>query len=125
VTVDAAKHGSQSEKWLDTGTVVDPNLRLIIKSEGQVDLWPQGPGQYLATPKGYTTAGKGGTHMAGTLLGRITATGKIFVIGDNYEATPEQEGNLFLHIVPSPWNNDSTGTYRVRIRTDYIALSGR
>jgi len=125
VTVDAAKYGSQSEKWMDSGMTVDPNLRLIMKSEGQVDLWPQGPGQYLAVPKGYTTAGKGGTHMAGTLLGRIGDSGKVFVIGESYEGIPEREGKLFLHIVPSPWNNDSTGSYRVRVRTDYIALSGR
>jgi hypothetical protein len=125
VTVDAAKYGSQSDKWMEAGMTVDPNLRIIIKSEGQVDLWPQGPGQYLASPKGYTTAGKGGTHMAGTLLGRIGDSGKVFVIGDSYEGIPEREGKLLLHIVASPWNNDSTGSYRVRIRTDYIALSGR
>jgi hypothetical protein len=125
VTVDASKYGSQSERWLDSGMTVDPNLRLIIKSEGQVDLWPQGPGQYLAAPKGYTTAGKGGAHMAGTLLGRVGDSGKVFAIGDSYEGIPEREGKLLLHIVASPWNNDSTGAYRVRIRTDYIALSGR
>ncbi len=125
VALDAARYGSQSEKWLDTATVLDPNLRVSIRAEGQVDLWPQGAGQYLAGPKGYTTAGKGGTHMAGTLLGRIGSAGKAFVIGERYEGTPDQEGKLFVHIVPSPWNNDSTGSYRVRIRTDYIALSVR
>ena len=26
-----------------------------------------------------------------------------------------QGGKLYLHIVPSPWNNASTGSYRVRI----------
>jgi hypothetical protein len=122
VTVDAAKYGSQSEKWMDSGMTVDGNLRLSIRSEGQVDLWPQGPGQYMAGPKGYTTAGKGGTYMAGALLGRVGPAGKIFVIGETFEGTPEQEGQLYLHIVPSPWNNDSTGAYRVRIRTDYVAL---
>ena len=63
--------------------------------------------------------------MAGTLLGRIGDSGKAFVIGESYEGIPEREGKLLLHIVASPWNNDSTGSYRVRIRTDYIALSGR
>jgi hypothetical protein len=125
VVVDAAKHGSAPDQWLDSGTTVDPNLRLSVRCEGQVDLWPQGPGQYMTTAKGYTTAGKGGVHMAGTLLGRVGVNGKVFVIGDSYDGVPTQEGKLFLHIVPSPWNNASTGTYRVRIRTDYVALSSR
>jgi len=40
VTVEADKHGSVADQWLDTGVVVDPNLKLAITSEGQVDLWP-------------------------------------------------------------------------------------
>src|SRR5262249_13573003 len=50
--VDAAKHGSQPNQWLDTGIGVAPNLKLTIRTDGQVDLWPQGPGQYLTGPKG-------------------------------------------------------------------------
>ena len=123
--VDAAKHGSQLDQWLDTGITVAPNLKFSIRAEGQVDLWPQGPGQYLAGPKGYTTAGKGGVFMAGTLVGRVGESGKSFIIGEQYEGTPVQEGKLYLHVVPSPWNNASSGTYRVRIRTDYVALSSR
>jgi hypothetical protein len=125
VTVDAGKYGSQADKWLDSGTVVGPNLRLIIRGEGEVDLWPAAPGQYLTGPKGYTTAGKGGTFMAGALLGRVGKDGKAFFIGDRYEGVPAQEGTLFLHIVPSPWNNASSGVYRVKIRTDYVALSAK
>jgi hypothetical protein len=125
VTVDAAKYGSAPDQWYDSGMVVDPNLRVSVKSEGQVDLWPQGPGQYMTGPKGYTTAGKGGVYMAGTLLGRVGANGKVFVVGESYQGVPAQEGKLFFHIVPSPWNNASTGAYHVKIRTDYLALSGR
>jgi len=77
----------------------------------------------MTSPKGYNTAGKGGVFMAGTLLGRIGANGKIFVIADRYEGVPDQEGKVYLHIVPSPWNNASSGSYKVRIRTDYVALS--
>lgn len=124
-TVDASKYGSATDQWMDSGTVVDPNLRLIVRSEGQIDLWPQGPGQYMTGPKGYTTAGKGGTYMAGTLLGRVGTDGKVFVIGEQFEGVPPREGRLYLHIVPSPWNNASAGTYRVKIRTDYVALSAR
>ncbi len=123
VVVDAAQYGSNTDQWLDTGVVVEANLRLIIRSEGQVDLWPQGPGQYLTGPKGYSTAGKGGVYMAGTLLGRVGETGKAFAIGEHYDGVSSGEGKLYLHIVPSPWNNASNGSYKVRIRTDYLALS--
>ena len=123
--VDAAKHGSQPDQWLDTGISVAPNLKLTIRTDGQVDLWPQGPGQYLTGPKGYTTAGKGGVFMAGTLIGRVGESGKAFIVGEQYEGTPSHEGKLYLHIVPSPWNNASSGNYRVRIRTDYVALTSR
>lgn len=125
ITVDATKYGSATDQWMDSGTLVDANLRLVVRGEGQVDLWPQGPGQYMTGPKGYTTAGKGGTFMAGTLLGRIGTDGKAFVIGEQFEGIPAREGRLYLHIVPSPWNNVSAGNYRVKIRTDYVALSGR
>jgi hypothetical protein len=125
VTVDAAKYGSGPDQWLDSGVLVDGNLRLVVRGDGQVDLWPQGPGQYMAGPKGYTTAGKGGVYMAGTLLGRIGDNGKVFVIGERYDGVAANEGKLYLQIVPSPWNNASSGSYRVRIHTDYVALSGR
>ena len=123
VVVDAAKYGSAPEQWCDSGIVVDPSQRLIIAAEGQIDLWPQGPGQYMTGPKGYNTAGKGGAYMAGTLIGKIGEAGKVFIIGEQYEGVPTGEGKLFVHIVPSPWNNASSGSYRVRIRTDYVALS--
>jgi hypothetical protein len=123
--VDAGQFGTSTDQWMDTGVAVDNNLRLIIRSEGQVDLWPQGPGQYMTTPKGYSTAGKGGTHMAGTLLGRVGDNGKVFVIGEQYEGVHSTEGKVYVHIVPSPWNNVSSGSYKLRIRTDYVALSSR
>jgi hypothetical protein len=125
LTVDAATHGSAPEQWLDTGVTVDANVRLVVSCEGQVDLWPQSPGQYLTTPRGYTTAGKGSSYMAGALVGRIGESGKIFLIGDRYDGAPSDEGRLFVQIVPSPWNNASTGSYRVRINTDHVALTAR
>lgn len=125
VVVDAAKYGSAPDQWLDSGIVVDPSQRVSIVSEGQVDLWPQGPGQYMTTAKGYTTAGKGGTFMAGTLLGRVGEQGKVFVVGERFEGTPSEEGKLYFHIVPSPWNNASTGTYRVRLTMEHVALSAK
>jgi hypothetical protein len=121
--VDAAKYGSSLEQWFDTGILIDTAQRINVASEGQVDLWPQGPGQYMAFPKGYNTAGKGGQFLAGALVGRIGENGKAFLVGENYEGTTNEEGKLYLQIVPSPWNNASTGQYRVRVQTCHIALS--
>jgi hypothetical protein len=63
--------------------------------------------------------------MSASLLGRIGETGTPFLIGEHYEGTPGQEGRLFLHIVPSPWNNASTGSYAVKISTTGVGLVRR
>ena len=119
-TIDAAKNGSGPEQWLDSEVNISSDSRLIITAEGQVDLWPSGPGQYMTTPKGYTTAGKGSTYMAGALVGRIGEAGKMFLIGERYDGRPAEEGRLHLLIVPSPWNNSSTGSYRVKVMAGTI-----
>jgi hypothetical protein len=119
VVMDAAKHGSTPDQWCDSGIMVDTGQSLAITGSGQVDLWPQGPGQYMATPKGYNTAGKGGQFMAGALIGRIGEHGKPFYIGDRHDGTTNEEGKLFLQIVPNPWNTPSAGSYRVSIATSY------
>jgi len=122
LVVDAAKHGSALDQWCDTGIVVDAGQRIVVNSDGSVDLWPQGPGQYMAAPKGYNTAGKGGQFMAGALIAKVGESGKPFYVGDRYEGTAPEEGRLYLLIVPSPWNNASIGQFRVRIQTDHVAL---
>lgn len=123
--VDAAKHGSALDQWCDTGITVDAGQRIVVNSDGQVDLWPQGPGQYVAMPKGYNTAGKGGQFMAGALVAKIGDNGKAFYVGDRYEGSAGEEGRLYLLIVPSPWNNASVGQFRVRIQTDHVALGSK
>lgn len=125
ITIDAARHGSAPDQWLDSGMNVDPSLRMVILSEGQVDLWPQGPGQYITSPKGYTTAGRGGQFQAGALVARVGENGKAFLVGERFEGTPSDEGRLYFHVVPSPWNNASSGSYRVRVATDHVALTRR
>ena len=122
LVLDATKHGSALDQWCDTGMMVDTGQRLVITSEGQVDLWPQGAGQYMASPKGYNTTGKGGQFMAGALIGKIGENGKTFFIGEQYNSNVNEEGKLYLLIVPNPWNSGSTGKYKARIVTDY---SGR
>jgi hypothetical protein len=121
--VDAAKHGCEPNQWFDTGVTLDPSMRLLLVVNGQVDLWPQTPGQYVAGPKGYNAVGKGGPYMAGSLLGRVGENGKPFLIGERLETSIGEEGKLYLHIVPSPWNSPSVGSYHVRIHTDPLALT--
>lgn len=120
VIIDAAQYGNLPEKWLGAGIEVYRNARLIVKTEGQIDLWPQGPGQYVTNPKGYSAAGKNSNFMAGAIIGRIGEKGKIFLIGENYDDSPVEEGELFLRIVQSPWENPSSGTYRVYITTNHV-----
>jgi hypothetical protein len=122
LAIDSAKYG---EQWYDTGVILDSQLRLIVTADGQADLWPQTPGQYMAHPRGYNTPGKGGTYLAGALIGKIGENGRSFLVGDRYEGSPTEEGKLYLQIVASPWNNASTGSYRVRIATEHVALTGR
>jgi len=118
-TIDATRHGSSADDWFKTDVIIEKEMRLSITADGQVDLWPQGPGQYITGPKGYTTAGKGGNFMAGVLLGKVGEQGSIFVIGEKYDGVPQGVGQLFLHIVPSPWNNISTGNYNLSLTTRY------
>lgn len=107
IVLDAAR-----DDWRDTGLTLDRTSRLTITASGQVDLWPQGAGQYVANPKGYTTPGKGGMFPAGALIGRL-GEGKAFMVGERYEGTPGA-GRLYLQIVGSPWNNPSAGTYSAK-----------
>jgi hypothetical protein len=123
--VDAGKYGCEPNQWLETNVTVDPSMRLVVVVNGQIDLWPQTPGQYLASPKGYNAVGKGGPFMAGSLIGRVGESGKPFLIGERFESAVGEEGKLYLHIVPSPWNAPSIGSYHVRIHTDPIALTSR
>ncbi len=123
--VDASKHGSSLDQWLDTGVVVDSSSRMVLQSDGQVDLWPQGPGQYMATPKGFNTAGRGGQFQAGALVAKIGEQGKPFLVGERFDSVVAEEGRLFFQIIPSPWNNASSGTYRVRMGNDRVAVSQR
>lgn len=125
IAIEAAKHGSSLDQWLDSGITVDSQLRLTITSEGQVDLWPQTPGQYVAHPRGYNTPGKGGAYLAGALVGKIGESGRTFMIGDRFESIPTDEGKLYLQIIPSPWNNASSGTYRIRVSTEHVGVAGR
>lgn len=138
VTIDAAKYAVQGQ-WMDTNYEVN-RTALSITAKGQIDTWPQQPGQWMCGPGGVQAGGGGGPGgivfnggggiqpgrqrivagmnmqaLGGALLGKIGADGEIFLIGERYEGAPDAEGKLYLHIGPSPWNCASTGIYTVKI----------
>lgn len=119
VMLDAAHYGSDLNSWLDTGFVIQKGDVLDVASDGQVDLWPQGPGQYMASPVGISSvAGRGGQFMAGALVGKIGEHGRPFLMGGKtFRTTAADEGKLYLQIVPNPWNTASTGSYRVKVKS--------
>ena len=113
-------HGSvtntvnSDEDWKEICIV---RSRITIKADGLIDLWPQGAqqgqqGQYNCGPKGYNTAGKGGTFMAGTLIGKLD-NGLPFIVGDSCTIT--SQGRFYLRIVENPWNSKSAGTYNIKL----------
>ena len=61
--------------------------------------------------------------MAGALIGKVGEHGKAFLIGERFDGVPNEEGKLFLQIVSTAWNNASSGSYRVRIAMEHVALS--
>lgn len=125
LVIDAATHGSSVDTWLETSVEVTARQNLKITATGQVDLWPQGPGQYLSTPNGRagTRAPLTGPFAsvasnnwnAGSLVGKIGPNGTPFLIGENFRGQAPASGRLYLNILMSPWNNASTGSYTVRI----------
>jgi hypothetical protein len=123
VKVDAAKYASQQQQWLKTDYEIDGLTKLTIAASGRIDLWPEqgGGDQYMCSAKGLVNAGpqfgRGGVRerfVPGALVGKIGEQGTPFLIGEAYEGAPG-EGRLFLHIVPSPWGNESSGTFEVKI----------
>lgn len=117
LVLDATKYGSSLDSWYDTGVGLEKGMRLHIEATGEVDLWPQAPGQYMCGAKGYNTVGRGGQFMAGSLIGKI-GDGRPFYVGETYTAVSAEEGRLYLLATPSPWNNAIAGQYRVKVRTE-------
>jgi hypothetical protein len=118
LTIDAGKHSNPGQ-WLDTGYEVRQDSRLRVVASGSVNLWPQNVGgNFNCGPRGYHGGqmAPGLQYPPGTLLGRVGSDGPMFVIGEQYEGSPNREGKLYLHIAPSPWNpNASVGSYNVKI----------
>jgi hypothetical protein len=137
-TLEAAKYARPGwATWLDTGVEVSPEARLEIVVVGMIDQWSQTPGQYMAGPNGTQAVapgapavvpakggaappgppGGGKQWQSGSVIGKVGAAGVPFLVGANYrEAKAPARGRLYLIIAPSNWNNDSTGSYKVRVR---------
>lgn len=128
VAVDASKYATRNA-WLATDFQVDGRSTIVITAKGQIDLWPEEAGNYLAGPSGLRVAAAGGalggggfggkkgvaTKMAGgQLLGKIGEDGDVFVVGDRYEGIPNQTGILYLQITPSQYSPQPSGSYDVR-----------
>jgi hypothetical protein len=98
-------------------------------------LFPQSPGDYVSGPNGredrfgmmglprpFAKGGDGAfMHIPGALVGRIGENGTPFFMGADHAQVPQQEGNLFLHIVPSDQGAAATGSYQVKVHTGRFA----
>jgi hypothetical protein len=130
VVIDAAKY-SLAGQWMETDFQVDGRSSISVAAKGTVDTWPQQNGQYVVSANGLQGRAQGqnipaiagrkmtppfnGQMNGGMLLGKIGENGEPFILGERYEATPEAEGKLYLHIVPSPWSTPSVGSYEVKL----------
>lgn len=110
------------EDWVNTGVRLSGERTMTVRAEGVVDLWPQQPGQYTCDAKGWMGGGFAtGVTRPGRLIGRIGNTGEPFTVDEWWAGTGRiiTPGNLFLKVVPAPWNNKSFGHFNARIQVDF------
>lgn len=119
LTLDAAKYAKINQiVWMETGVDVSDGAQLEITATGRIDQWPQQPGQYMVGPDGQNNGGFPGqarTSTPGAIVGKIGANGTPFLVGSSYKGKPGGSGQLYLRVMPSPWNCDSAGTYKVTV----------
>jgi hypothetical protein len=121
--LDAALYAKVNQsQWLETAIEVTAGQQLEVTASGQIDLWPQGPGQYMTGPGGQgggglapPGAGVPRVGVAGQIIARIGPSGNPFVVGASFKGKVSESGKLYLRIHPSPWNNDSAGSYKVKV----------
>ncbi len=119
--LDASKYAKMTQsEWKETVLEVSSGQQLEVTASGRIDQWPQGPGQYMCGPEGQGGAGfnPGGVQrlgLPGQVIGRIGANGTPFAIGEGYKGKVTESGKLYLRIGGSPWNCESTGSYKVNV----------
>jgi hypothetical protein len=132
LSIDSGKYANQGQ-WLDTGYQCDGRTAISITATGMIDVWPQQGGQFMCGPAGFQQSRNGnnpggmikggrkignvlnGQIHCGMLIGKIGEDGEFFMIGDRFDALPETEGKLYLHIGPSQWNVQCIGSFEVKI----------
>jgi hypothetical protein len=142
--LDSAKYARQGwAAWMDTGIDVSADDTLDIACTGRIDQWIQTPGQYMSGPDGTgaVVAGPAGGMAApgmarrlppgggfppgagfggwrsGSVVGRVGSNGEPFVVGSAYKQSKAPgTGRLYLIVAPSNWNNDSAGSYKVKVK---------
>jgi hypothetical protein len=122
VVIDATKYTAAGQ-WLATNFQVDGRSTIVISARGQVDLAPEQPGEIVVgpdglrkVPGGFAAVGKkaGAKNSGGVLIGKIGENGDSFIIGSRFEGAPLQTGILYLHINPSPYSPQPSGSYDVK-----------
>jgi hypothetical protein len=131
--LDSALYAKQNlASWLETNVEVSSGTQLEITAAGQIDTWPQQPGQYLVGPAGQGGGGFPGAFppgggvpggavrigSPGQVIGRIGANGTPFIVGASYKGKVTESGRLYLRIAPSSWGNDSAGSYKIKVSTE-------
>jgi hypothetical protein len=117
-SLDAARYAKINlGEWMETSIEVTAGQQLEVTASGRVDQWPQGPGQYTVGPEGqgagFRPGGQPGVGTPGQVVGRVGTSGSPFAVGASFKGKVTESGRLYLRIGPSPWNCDSTGTYKV------------
>jgi hypothetical protein len=121
LAIDSSKYAAQGA-WMPTNYQSDGRSSIVITAKGLIDIAPD-QGGILAGPSGYRTnpAGafpaKKAKSYGGQLQGKFGEQGDIFVIGDRFEGTPSGAGKLYLHITPSVYGSQCSGSYDVKVVT--------
>ncbi len=106
---------SPDKDWVEVAHI-NLKSKLIITASGQIDLWPEGPGQFVCNPNGHTSQPNGSNYKSGSLIAKINE-GLPFIVGESYTCM-NQTGKVYLKIERSSWNNLSIGSYQVRVKNE-------
>lgn len=96
--------------WKELGYI---NNKCHVSADGQVDMWPQNAGSWVATPTGHQNTQFDG-YPAGALLGRMR--GKVFIMGNEFQADNMGRGKLEVKINGAPWSNHFEGEFHVTLK---------
>jgi hypothetical protein len=55
--------------------------------------------------------------VGGQVVARIGSEGSPFAVGSSFKGKAPASGKVYLQITPSPWGNESSGSYKVKVGT--------